>query len=54
MKGVFSRDTFSVNLNFFLIFMVDMKNIEGVFSRNTFKSGEKYHIFENIFIPTIF
>ena len=57
------EDTFSINSIFFLTFMVDMKNIEGVSSRNTFQTAKsavnlelflKYHILRIIFQSTIF
>ena len=53
MEGASSRDTFSVK-SIFLIFMVDLKNIEGVFLRNTFQSGKKCRRFGIIFQNTIF
>ena len=40
---------FSLNSIFFLIFMINIKNIEGVSSRNTIQSGKKCHKFEIIF-----
>ena len=43
----------SIN-SIFLTFMVDMKNIESVFSRNTFQRGKKCRRFGIIFQSIIF
>ena len=47
------RDTFNVNLIFFK-YIVDMKNMENVITRNTFQSNKKYRKFINSFVITIF
>ena len=54
IEGVSSRDTFNVNSIFFLTFMIDMKNIKGVSSRNIFQSNKKCRRFEIIFQSTTF
>ena len=47
------RDTFNVNLIFFK-YIVDMKNMENVITRNTFQSNKKYRKFINSFVIIIF